>query len=65
LIEKLLIRDKPMFLLAIIAGQNLNKVLKVSIKREDFRLVAGVIHKQSTQAVELNCAFIYSTNKNF
>ena len=41
-----------LFLLNIIIGQNLNKVLKVLIIIEDFYLRAGLIHKQSTSTVE-------------
>ena len=64
-LEKPFIRDNNLFLLTILIGQNLIKVLKIQIKREDFCPIDGVIHKQSTLAVELNLAFIHSTNQNF
>jgi hypothetical protein len=43
---------KQLFLLSIIGGQFLSKVLKASIISRDFYLSTTLIHKQSTIAVE-------------
>jgi hypothetical protein len=59
------IRYNYMFLFNFLVGQNLSTMLKVQIKREEFCLIGGVIHKQSTPTVESSRGFFLSTNQNF